>query len=252
MKVFVISLPKSHDRRASASALLGAAGVDFSFFDGLPGDVAPEAYFERYDEREYLINCGRPPTKGEIGCYASHRALWQQCVDSNEPIVIMEDDFTLAGQFARALGLAKEIIHEYGFLRFQLERRAKKRLVKEYGEFSVYQYTKVPHSMMCYVLHPRVAARLLERSRVLDAPVDVMVKKNWEYGCRLYGLTPYVVWDNECGYASTIGGREKYSKPLLLDIQRALRKIGWLWSAYKFNCSAQGGERPCRRRGFFS
>ena len=235
MKVFVISLQSSLDRRATVVEQMGRAGVGFEFFDALSGALGHELFFSRYDEHEYLLNCGRPAVPGEIGCYASHRALWQRCVDLNEPIIIMEDDFSLDPRFSEAVQLVGDIIGDYGYLRLQVETRARKRDVRAYGDFMVHHYTKVPHSMMCYALVPDVAMRLLERSVVLDAPVDVMLKKNWEYGVRLHGLSPYTVSDYDGGHHSTIPGRVKYRKPWRVSLQRAVRKVSWMVRAYWFN-----------------
>ncbi|GAA8048200.1 hypothetical protein HpyDR100_05470 [Helicobacter pylori] len=39
----------------------------------------------------------------EFGCYLSHYLLWKECVKSNQPVVILEDDVTLESHFMQAL-----------------------------------------------------------------------------------------------------------------------------------------------------
>ncbi|BCI99777.1 glycosyltransferase family 25 protein [Helicobacter pylori] len=39
----------------------------------------------------------------EFGCYLSHYLLWKECVKTNQPIVILEDDVTLESNFMQAL-----------------------------------------------------------------------------------------------------------------------------------------------------
>ncbi|WP_111655591.1 glycosyltransferase family 25 protein [Isoalcanivorax indicus] len=228
MKTYVISLADSLERRRAAAEQLSQAGVNFEFFDALRCDIRQLVYFSRYDEREYVLNCGRPAAMGEVGCYASHKMLWQRCVDDDEPVMIMEDDFLLADHFHEAACHAERLVHEYGYIRLQTERRATRRLVRHDGQFSLVRYSKVPHSAMCYVISPSVAARLLRRADVLDAPLDVMVKKNWEHGCQIYGLMPYSVSEHCLSKDTTIPGRARYKKPVLVSLRRAIRKLVWL------------------------
>ncbi|NHB41614.1 glycosyltransferase family 25 protein, partial [Helicobacter pylori] len=39
----------------------------------------------------------------EFGCYLSHYFLWKECVKTNQPIVILEDDIALESNFMQAL-----------------------------------------------------------------------------------------------------------------------------------------------------
>ncbi|WP_342370201.1 glycosyltransferase family 25 protein [Helicobacter pylori] len=42
-------------------------------------------------------------TLPELGCYLSHYLLWKECVKTNQPVVILEDDVTLESNFMQAL-----------------------------------------------------------------------------------------------------------------------------------------------------
>lgn len=235
MKTYVISLADSLERRAVAAEQLSRAGVIFEFFDAIRCDVLDSGHFSHYDEREYVLNCGRPAARGEVGCYASHKMLWQRCVDANEPVMIMEDDFLLADHFHDAFCLARKLISGYGYIRLQTERRALRKQVLVKDNFSLVKYTKVPHSAMCYAVSPEVAARLLRRAEVLDAPLDVMIKKNWEHGCQMYGLMPYSVSEHCLSKATTIPGRVRYKKPMLVSLRRAIRRLSWFVRRLQFS-----------------
>ncbi|MBH0271045.1 glycosyltransferase family 25 protein, partial [Helicobacter pylori] len=39
----------------------------------------------------------------EFGCYLSHYLLWKECVKTNQPVVILEDDAALESNFMQAL-----------------------------------------------------------------------------------------------------------------------------------------------------
>lgn len=236
MRVFVINMRKDTERRAAAEAKLDAAGVGFEFFEGISGEEALErGIFEGLNEREFLLNTGREVAPGEIGCFASHRELWALSAKLGEPLMIMEDDFELSDSFAAAVSCAGDLIEDVGYLRLQWSSNARRRRIAELGRLELSVYTKPPHCMMCYCISPWVARRFVEDTRVLDAPVDVYVKKYWEHGQPLYALTPYPVSASSLHDAPTIEGRKKNGKPIGITVQRFLRKCGWNLRRLVFN-----------------
>lgn len=242
MKIFVINLKESADRRANASAQLGRQGVRFEFFDAVRGDAALEDYFEGYDEYQFLLNTGRTASTGEIGCYASHLALWKKCIELNRSIMVMEDDFLLDDRFASAVQLVAENIDEFGYIRLQSETRGKKRLVKQLGDFSLWRYTRFPHSAMCYGISPAVANTFVSSSTLLTAPIDVHVKKFWEHGHPMYGISPYTVTESRASSDSTIKGRQKARKSLKLKLLRPVTKLSWFLKRMLFNLRMFGRD----------
>ena len=228
MKIFVISLPDATARRERAARQLGELGLAFEFFDAMRGEqVIAEGYFERCDEQEWLLNTGHPMSLGEVGCFASHRSMWQKCVALGEPLMIMEDDFQLLPGFADAVAQVAETIADRGFIRLQSETRARKQRVAERGDFTLWRYTKVPHSCMCNSLTPEVAQKLIEQTRAIYEPVDVFIKKFWVHRQPIYGLTPYTVTESTLSQQTYILHREKVPKGFGRSTRRFLRKCSW-------------------------
>jgi glycosyl transferase family 25 len=215
LKIFVISLPDAAERRERAARQLGELGL------------ASEGYFEHCDEEEWLLNTGHPMSLGEVGCFASHRSMWQKCVDLGEPIMIMEDDFMLLPGFAGAVDKVAENISECGFIRLQTETRARKQRVAARGDYTLWRYTKVPHSCMCNSMTPEVAQNLVEQTKAIYEPVDVFIKKFWEHGQPIYGLTPYAATESNLSKQTYILHREKVRKGIRRSTKRFLRKCGW-------------------------
>ena len=228
MKLFVISLPDAAERRERAAIQLADAGITFEFFDAMRGEQAmAEGHFERCDDDEWLLNTGREVTPAEIGCFASHRSMWQRCVELGEPIMIMEDDFQLLPGFAEAIRQVDRHIEEFGFIRLQDETRARKEKVTNSGAHEFWRYTKAPHSCMCNAIAPSVAQRFVDLTRVACEPVDVFVKKFWEHGQPIYGLTPYTVTESILSQKTYIPHRGKACKDLKVKSARFLRKCNW-------------------------
>ena len=228
LKIFVISLPDAVERRERAARQLGELGFAFELFDALRGEqVIADSYFERCDEEEWLLNTGHLMSLGEVGCFASHRSLWQRCIELGEPLMTMEDDFQLLPGFAGAVEKVAENISEYGFIRLQTETRARKQRVATKGEYTLWRYTKVPHSTMCNSVTPEVAQNLVEQTRAIYEPVDVFIKKFWEHGQPIYGLTPYTVTESALSQQPYILHREKVPKGFGRSTRRFLRKCSW-------------------------
>ena len=228
MKIYVISLPDATKRRERAALQLGELGLAFEFFDAMRGEkVLAEGYFEHCDQDEWLLNTGHPMSLGEVGCFASHRAMWQKCAELGEPLMIMEDDFQLLPGFPGAVEQVAENISECGFIRLQSETRAKKQRIATRGDYTLWRYTKVPHSCMCNSMTPEVAQNLVEQTRAIYEPVDVFIKKFWEHGQAIYGLTPYTVTESRLSQETYILHRDKVPKGLGRSTRRFLRKCGW-------------------------
>ncbi len=153
--------------------------------------------------------------------------MWQKCVEFGEPLMIMEDDFQLLPGFACAVEQVAKNISERGFIRLQSETRAKKQRVAARGDYTLWRYTKVPHSSMCNSMTPEVARNLVEQTRVVREPVDVFIKKFWEHGQTIYGLTPYTVTESSLSQKTCILHREKVPKGFGCSTKRFLRKCGW-------------------------
>ena len=228
MKIFVISLPDAVERRERVARQLGELGLAFEFFDAMRGEqVIAERYFEHCGEEEWLLNTGHPMSLGEVGCFASHRSMWQKCIELDEPLMIMEDDFQLLPGFAGAVGKVAENISDCGFIRLQTETRARKQRVAVLGDYTLWRYTKVPHSCMCNSMTPEVARNLVEQTRAIYEPVDVFIKKFWVHGQPIYGLTPYSVTESTLSQQTYILHREKVPKGFGRSTRRFLRKCGW-------------------------
>lgn len=227
MRVHVINLRESAARRIAIERQLHALGVDFEIERAIEGRAGYE-YFEDCDLWQYWLNSGRSPSDGEIGCYASHLRLWQLCVASGEPLVVMEDDAAPLAPFAAVLETAGRLIGRYGFLRLEYDgpgQPARTRRVEATGELSVHYFVKYPYGAMCYALTPPVARAFLATSRVLRAPVDQFIKQCWVHRQPLFGLLPYSVREGSAAAASTILGRDKELSRPAQRVRRLIHKV---------------------------
>jgi glycosyl transferase family 25 len=237
MRIHVINLERSAERRAAVEARLDAIGADYRLLRGVEGRGGYAA-FEACDLEEYRLNTGRAPTDGEVGCYASHLALWRLCAATNEPLVVMEDDAEPLPIFAAALEATRQLIERYGFMRLEYDgpaQPARTKAIEAVGTFTAHYFVKYPYGAMCYALSPRVARAFVAASSNLRAPVDMFIKRCWAHGQPLYGLLPYSVQESGHAAESTIRSRTKETLPAALRVRRALHKIGAGFQRAVFN-----------------
>jgi glycosyl transferase, family 25 len=246
MRVHVINLPASAARRTDIERRLHALGVDFEIERATEGRAGYE-YFEDCDLWQYWLNTGRSPSDGEIGCYASHLRLWQLCVASDEPLVVMEDDAAPLAIFTPALETASRLIGRYGFLRLEYDgpgQPARTRRVEATGELSVHYFVKYPYGAMCYALTPPVARAFLAASCVLRAPVDQFIKQCWVHRQPLFGLLPYSVREGSAAAASTILCRDKELPRPAERVRRLIHKVQTSIRRAAFNHTRTPGIEP--------
>ncbi|GAA8221615.1 hypothetical protein HpKG35_08180 [Helicobacter pylori] len=116
-QVYIISLKESQ-RRLDTEKLVSESNEKFKgrcvfqIFDAIsPKHEDFEKFIqELYDSSSLLKSdwfhsdyCYQELLPQEFGCYLSHYLLWKECVKTNQPVVILEDDVTLESNFMQAL-----------------------------------------------------------------------------------------------------------------------------------------------------
>ncbi len=238
MRIFVISLKAAAVRRASAVEEFERTGIEFEFFDAVNGREGSEKYFNSINKWLFRLNTLRDPLLGEIGCYASHLALWRTCVAMNQAIVILEDDFQLEPGFTAAIREIRDLTNTVGFIRLQsIEKKRKplKRLrpaayeIISNGRRKLLYVSDVPLCALAYAISPAAAASLLKASATLTAPVDKFLQQTWIHMTPICALEPAVVKLSTDSDSSTIGIRQRKSRnPILLLCRAVYKAVGEL------------------------
>ncbi|GAA6812553.1 hypothetical protein HpBTM54_04100 [Helicobacter pylori] len=117
MQVYIISLKESQRRLDTEKLVLESnekfkGRCVFQIFDAIsPKHEDFEKFVqELYDAQSMLKSdwfhsdcCYQELLPQEFGCYLSHYLLWKECVKTNQPVVILEDDVALESNFMQAL-----------------------------------------------------------------------------------------------------------------------------------------------------
>ncbi len=117
IQVYIISLKESQRRLDTEKLVLESnekfkGRCVFQIFDAIsPKHQDFEKFVqELYDAQSMLKSdwfhsdyCYQELLLREFGCYLSHYLLWKECVKTNQPVVILEDDVALESNFMQAL-----------------------------------------------------------------------------------------------------------------------------------------------------
>ncbi|GAA6955148.1 hypothetical protein ID0048_12080 [Helicobacter pylori] len=117
IQVYIISLKESQRRLDTEKLVLESnekfkGRCIFQIFDAIsPKHEDFEKFVqELYDAQSMLKSdwfhsdyCYQELLPREFGCYLSHYLLWKECVKTDQPVVILEDDVALEPNFIQAL-----------------------------------------------------------------------------------------------------------------------------------------------------
>ncbi|USD41269.1 glycosyltransferase family 25 protein [Vibrio sp. SCSIO 43135] len=212
MKAYCITLKDCNDRQITTAEVLKRANISVEFFIGVDARVDTHPLLERFRERTFLLNMGRPGAIGEAGCYASHYLMWEKCVELNEPIIVFEDDFDIDERmFCHSLEIAKAHINDCGYIR--IENTCNHDMfyqVRTYGDQRLVKYLKIPQCMTGYAISPKTAKAFIEHSKTFDYPVDVFLRNAWIHKQPIFGVCQSGLWGGN--KPSVIGNRKRQGK----------------------------------------
>lgn len=207
MRVFVVSMRNSTDRRAKVEQEL--SGVEFEYFYADNLREEPEHFiFSLYDADKTKKYKGYELTIPELGCFASHISLWRKCVELDESILILEDNIEVSNELSTWVDRIHELTDRYGILKicnlFKSDYKVFESIDEKYQVIS--HLKKSGLGTQAYAISPRVAQKYLDFVPGFFEPVDNFMEHEWRTGQTVYSLTPYLV--QRAQVSSTIGKRK--------------------------------------------
>lgn len=194
MKIVVVNLERSVDRRRSMEELLAREGVKGAFFPAIDGRGADHPLFARVDQRLAEMRRGFQLNRGEIGCFASHYLLWEQAVSENEPVLILEDDIAVVPGFAEAVDLVERHVEARGLIRLSAHKDRPFAFVEALSEtYNLVRFPLGPHGTTGYAVSPAAANKLLKAANVWFEPVDCHLDRFWTHGVSCFAIHPFPV-----------------------------------------------------------
>jgi glycosyl transferase family 25 len=212
MKIFVISLLRSAERRASVTRQFEAAGLAFEFIDGVDGQALTPAYIEHNVNQERYQYWHELRHPGAIGCALSHRTAYLRMVAENIPVAaVLEDDIVLSPHFAEVLPRlgaevrAREVLllFFHSSLPVGLSRRGGAKLPHQHELLTIQKF-EFFGSAAGYVLPLSTAAALAAVQQPVYTIADDWAQFQKQGGVDAFRLVvPFLL--EPAGFKSTIG-----------------------------------------------
>jgi glycosyl transferase family 25 len=191
----VISLEGS-PRRAAMATQLDGTGAEWAFFDALRTPPATRSYDPTKARRAH----GRALTAGELGCYASHMALWRMAIDGGRPIIAMEDDIIIDPAFFSRLAHFAVAFARYDYLRLYAKVPAGLRREGPFlDRFHVARFAGRPYGTQAYYLSPKGAEKLLRSIDEVVRPIDDELDRYWAHRLPTRMVFPAPVMETDIG-----------------------------------------------------
>ena len=237
MKVYVINLERSVERREIMSEKMAKAGVEFEFFNAVDASIENFIMSERAVPEVTKRRKGYALLPSEVACYASHYLLWEKCVELNEPIVVLEDNIDLVEGVNDVLSELRKFSSKYSYIKLSatLKGRRFTPIERVSEQYRVGIYNRGTSGATGYILSPIAARAFISYSESFVFPCDDLMEKPWLHHIQAYSVYPSLCW--RAKIASTIGNNRKDKSDLnLIDkltiemfrfYESVMKKIHW-------------------------
>lgn len=246
MDLFVINLRSDEARWHAVRRQFDALDLPVKRYDAIDGNaLATSARDALYDPALNRRQYHRPLCPGEVGCYASHLALWRRLHDSGDAMLgVFEDDIELAPELPRVLSAISEMPRGWDMVK--LVGRAVEKIDSQRPlawDHSLVRFRRVPCLTSGYVISRSGAEKLLRKRASFGRPVDVDLRYWWECEFNLFGVQPYPVREAESSRRSTIQGR-RVEPTLAMRLHRLRLQLAYTIA----NANACRERRPPKGR----
>ena len=207
MKVFVITMQGSADRRVKLEQQLSGINFEYFYADNLR-EESNHFVFSLYNPAKTKSYKGYELTIPELGCFASHLSLWHKCVELGESVLILEDNIIVSEELPQHIDMVREFSDKFGILKlcnlFESDYKVFESIDEKYSVIS--HLTKPGLGTQGYAISPRVAQAYLDKAPGFFEPVDNFMEHEWRTRQTVYSVIPNLV--NRAPVASTIGRRK--------------------------------------------
>lgn len=219
-RIFVVSLKSAAQRRHSFETVNAHSLQQWKFFDAHE-TLHPDL---DYEEDRAIIAKGRPLTRGEIGCYSSHYALWKQLVDDDvDQYLILEDDVIVDWQYLKSFMAEHHQAAGNDYIRLYYKNPVRSRLLqKNFMARSTWliELSGYAFGTQAYLLTKNGARRFMAQARKVVRPVDDEMDRSWSHGIPNRAVFPFPIIEQTV--PSDIGGSrfEAFPIPPRLKLRR--------------------------------
>ena len=223
MKLFIINLAQATERKALMSKQFENLDsklkekYEIIFFNAINAKEKEHLNFKQYSKIKSILFRGKELSNGERACFASHYTLWQKCIESNEPIIVLEDDVEILPHFWQELERIEQSEFAYVRLRYTNQKAVFYSL-----EHNFYISFDNVAGTQGYYLTPTAAKAFIESAKSWYRPVDDYVDMFYLHRIPIVCVKPLL---HSVDIQSIIGGREQKPSLLLKIVRECVRLL---------------------------
>jgi glycosyl transferase family 25 len=193
--LLIVNLDRSPERWRHAESAYARSGFIVERLAAIDGDTLGEGEIAAavdLDRNRRLYK--RPLTRGEIGCYLSHRLAWHRIASSGaEGGYVFEDDSEPGEMLVAAMALVEGRAADWDLVKLFTQRPPGGRVVGEAGALVLRRPAVLSGGTAGYALSRQGADKLLGRAGRFFRPLDIDLKHWWERDLRVLVVSPAAV-----------------------------------------------------------
>lgn len=216
IKAVILSLPTDVERRRFCENEFARFGLNLEFSDAISGDQLNNSELQSfYDAEMNRVKFKRPLSRNEVACTLGHRQIWQEVVDSKDPVsLVLEDDATFVQDprpFFDELSECGECFEDV-MIKLDGVSGNNGQVIKSVADQDLVLSDRLPPRTTGYIIGRRAAARLLALDAPIARPIDIDLKFYWEHNVPILTLGEKMVTERQ-EFDSTIDHCRSKTKP---------------------------------------
>ncbi len=214
--IYLINLCTSPHRLTTSQQRLAEQNIDFIRVEAVSGKALTAQQIARhYSEEINTQKYHSALTKGQIGCYFSHRKTWQLIAEGEfEFAVILEDDFELSGDLTEAIETVSKLDFQWDLIKLAAYQSRQRKIAFQQAinsNFNIVIHQKPMSGGAATAITKTAAKKLLAATDKFGRPCDTDIQHFWETGVEVLSLLPYPV-KQDMNFVSTIAAQNQPRK----------------------------------------
>ncbi|UTC76287.1 glycosyltransferase family 25 protein [Treponema sp. OMZ 792] len=174
MRVFIVNLKESTDRRQHMIEEMKKTNLQYEFFDAVNGKDIKNIE-EVYDKESAIKEYGRELKLGEIGCAMSHLLIFKKMIEEDiEQALIFEDDIIISNDFNKVFSEILKLDNNGIILLGQSDKKLKTKIYFQ-NIAQHYKLKKIFNSgygTYGYIICKKTAEKIYTQSFPIIRPID--------------------------------------------------------------------------------
>jgi GR25 family glycosyltransferase involved in LPS biosynthesis len=232
-QAFVICLERATARLAHARATLTQLPLPAEILPAIDGRAMPPDAIEAvYHRCLHRPNYPFQLDAGNIGCFLSHRAVWQKIVEHNlDAALVLEDDAHVdPALLGRAVEFSAANCPPDAYLQFPVRQLPTNSKCIVAGDGIRIVCPRVTPLRTSGQWVTRGAAEtLLAVTQAIDRPVDTMLQMHWITNVRLLAIEPSGISDMTADLGGSMIGAGKARRSMIQTVSREVNRAWYRW-----------------------